>query len=183
MDGAHSDKLMIGNAEDVLGTLVKGGWLVRVSTPGDDDDDVDVDFVDGDDGDDDGAVGGGSIDGEAREEKEEDNHNNRKKKRRSSFKGTYYGIGSQSFVELDEFWSSLFSNKSKNPRQHIQQSNGPLHPATPLHCLVQHPALPSTSLAMRCAWRFVSFERGRGRWTDVMGLEYGVQWWVLFLVL
>ncbi len=114
-----------------------------------------------------------------REEKEEDNHNNRKKKRRSSFKGTYYGIGSQSFVELDEFWSSLFSNKSKNPRQHIQQSNGPLHPATPLHCLVQHTALPSTSLAMRCAWRFVSFERGRGRWTDVMGLEYGVKWQVV----
>ncbi len=58
MDGAHSDKLMIGNAEDVLGTLVEGGWLVRVSTPGNDDNDVDVDFVDGDDSDDDGAVGG-----------------------------------------------------------------------------------------------------------------------------
>ena len=106
LDGIHGDKLTVDRAEAALGGMIEEGWLVRVSPPGggggggggsDDDEDEDEDE---DDGDGEGRrstakrkrkkSGGGSSKGGGR-------------RRSSSLRGTYYGIGPRSFMEMGEF--------------------------------------------------------------------------------
>ena len=84
---------------------------------------------------------------------------------------------------FDQFWSSLFSNKTKIPANTYNNQIALYirpHPSTARSSVLN---LLTTSLATRCASRILYFDRGREQWTDVMGLEYRVQWWVLFLVL
>jgi len=93
MDGAHRDKLTIAQTEDALESLEGEGWIVRAAPPAEDDDDEDEDNDD--------------------EEDEEGGRSARKKRkkrpssvrggRRKSLKGTFYGIGPRSFMELGEF--------------------------------------------------------------------------------
>lgn len=110
MEGAHKDKLSISQTERALEMLEEQKWLVQVAPPveGDSDDD-DEQQEDDDDEDEDGGSG---KDGE----EEEGGRPKRKRKkrpssrgsgrggsRRKSLKGTFYGIGPRSFMELGEF--------------------------------------------------------------------------------
>ncbi|KAL7538546.1 hypothetical protein ACHAXR_011959 [Thalassiosira sp. AJA248-18] len=94
LDGAHKDKLTIAATEFALELLETEGWLVRVAPPADDEEEDDDD--DGDE-----------------EEDEEEGGSKRKKRRkkrpsstgsrRKSLKGTFYGVGPRSFMELGDF--------------------------------------------------------------------------------
>ena len=95
MEGNHKDKLNIAQVENALDLMENEGWLVRVAPPDEDDDDDDD--SDKEDGDSDDEDGGGKK------------KRKRKKKRassdgrRKSLKGTFYGIGPRSFMELGDF--------------------------------------------------------------------------------
>mmetsp|Transcript_21384 Transcript_21384/g.46434 ORF Transcript_21384/g.46434 Transcript_21384/m.46434 type:complete len:309 (+) Transcript_21384:109-1035(+) len=85
MEGNHRDKLTIAQAEGALELLESEGWLVRAAPPADDDDDEDMD-------EDDEEEGGRSS-----------KRKRRRKPSRKSLKGTFYGIGPRSFMELGDF--------------------------------------------------------------------------------
>ena len=84
MTGSHKDKLSILQTEQALETLENEGWLVRVAPPDEEDDDEDSD-----DDDDEGGI--------SKKRKK------RSSSKRMSLKGTFYGIGPRSFMELGEF--------------------------------------------------------------------------------
>mmetsp|Transcript_5295 Transcript_5295/g.11483 ORF Transcript_5295/g.11483 Transcript_5295/m.11483 type:complete len:336 (+) Transcript_5295:176-1183(+) len=98
MEGDHEGKLTIAQVESALDVLEEEGWLVRAAPPAEEDSDDDEDENDNDDNDDD--------------DEEEDARPKRRKRasrksskgnRRKSLKGTFYGIGPRSFMELGEF--------------------------------------------------------------------------------
>jgi hypothetical protein len=105
LDGAHGDKLTIERTEIALGGMIEEGWLVRVSPPGGGG----------------GGGGGGDADDDDEDEEDEDEDEERRstakakrkrkksgggrggRRRSSSLRGTYYGIGPRSFMEMGEF--------------------------------------------------------------------------------
>lgn len=105
MEGVHKDKLSIRQTELALEMLEEEKWLVQVAPPVEDDSDDDEEEEEEDNG------GNGGDD-----EKEEGRRPKRRRRkrpssrgssgggsRRKSLKGTFYGIGPRSFMELGEF--------------------------------------------------------------------------------
>jgi len=82
MTGSHKDKLSILQTEQALETLENEGWLVRVAPPDEEEDDEDSDDDEG---------------GMSKKRKK------RSSSKRMSLKGTFYGIGPRSFMELGDF--------------------------------------------------------------------------------
>ena len=99
LEGVHENKLGISETQAALDMLEGEMWLVQVKPPGEDSDN---------DEDDDGEEDGGSR---------------RKRKRpsagdrRKSLKGTYYGIGPRTFMELGDFLK-----KSGFPEERMPQT-------------------------------------------------------------
>ena len=110
MEGAHKDKLSIRETERALEMLQEQKWLVEVAPPAEDDSD--------DDGEQEGEDAGekeedGGIEEDAGEEGRRPKRRRKKRpssrgsrsrgSRRKSLKGTFYGIGPRSFMELGDF--------------------------------------------------------------------------------
>ncbi|KAL3822563.1 hypothetical protein ACHAXA_007674 [Cyclostephanos tholiformis] len=99
LDGKHGDKLTIEKTEMALSCMIEEGWLVRCSPPGGGEGGgggggTRGGYVDDDDDD------GGNVDGSR---KRRNGHRGGGRRRSSSLKGTYYGIGPRSFMELHDF--------------------------------------------------------------------------------
>ncbi|EJK55252.1 hypothetical protein THAOC_25033 [Thalassiosira oceanica] len=98
LEGAHENKLGISETQAALDMLEGEKWLVQVKPPGEDSDDDD-------------------------EDDDEDAGSRRKRKRssagdrRKSLKGTYYGIGPRTFMELGDFLK-----KSGFPEERMPQT-------------------------------------------------------------
>jgi len=101
LEGAHENKLGISETQAALDMLVAEKWLVQVKPPGEDEDN-------GDDNDDDDDEDGGS-----RRKRKRSSAGDRRK----SLKGTYYGIGPRTFMELGDFLK-----KSGFPEERIPQT-------------------------------------------------------------
>ncbi|KAL7549235.1 hypothetical protein ACHAWF_012509 [Thalassiosira exigua] len=91
LEGAHKDKLSVAQTERALDVLEQEGWLARAAPPPEDDD--------GDDGDDDDEEEGGR----AKRKRKKGRASSGGGSRRKSLRGTFYGVGPRSFVELGEF--------------------------------------------------------------------------------
>ena len=110
MEGAHKDKLTIAQTESALELLLEEGWLVRVSSPSEDDDGDDLDNDDDDDGEE-------EEEGARRKRKKRASSKKKRGSTRMSLKGTFYGIGPRSFMELGEFLQ-----KAGLPQERMPQS-------------------------------------------------------------
>mmetsp|Transcript_10554 Transcript_10554/g.22886 ORF Transcript_10554/g.22886 Transcript_10554/m.22886 type:complete len:324 (+) Transcript_10554:83-1054(+) len=96
MDGNHRDKLTIRQTEKALEVLEEEGWLARAAPPAEDDSEHED-----------------QEEEESDDEKEEEGRRQRRKRkgrpsssgksRRKSLRGTFYGVGPRSFMELGEF--------------------------------------------------------------------------------
>ena len=110
LDGIHGDKLTIDRAEATLGGMIEEGWLVRVSPPGEgggggggSDDDEDGDEDEDEDEDDGDGVGRRSTAKRKRKKSGGGSSKGGDRRRSLSLRGTYYGIGPRSFMEMGEF--------------------------------------------------------------------------------
>lgn len=102
LEGAHKDKLTIRQTEVALELMEGEGWLVRVAPPDDDDDDDDM-------GNDSDEEEGGRGTKKRKKRKS-------KSKRKSSLKGTFYGVGPRSFMELGEFLQHVGLPEDRMPQ-------------------------------------------------------------------
>ncbi|KAL3773444.1 hypothetical protein ACHAWO_011624 [Cyclotella atomus] len=99
LEGAHANKLSLASTESALEVFITEKWLVEMAPPGDDDSDD--------------------------EDQEEEEERRKKKKRKSSgrksLKGTYYGIGPRSFLELGEFLVGVGMEEERMPQTIINR--------------------------------------------------------------
>jgi len=102
MDGNHRDKLTIRQTECALEVLEEEGWLARVAPPAEDDSDDDDDKKEDEDDDDEEGPGRPRRKRKKRPSSRSSTPSSRGN-RRKSLKGTFYGVGPRSFIELGEF--------------------------------------------------------------------------------
>lgn len=102
LEGAHNGKLTVCQTEEALEMLIGEGWLVEMAEPGEDDEQSD--------------------NGEGGDEEEDPPKKKHKRKaagsnsRRKSMKGTYYGIGPRSYMELGEFLKGVGFDGERMPQ-------------------------------------------------------------------
>mmetsp|Transcript_30476 Transcript_30476/g.55307 ORF Transcript_30476/g.55307 Transcript_30476/m.55307 type:complete len:317 (+) Transcript_30476:158-1108(+) len=97
MEGNHKDKLTIRQTECALEVMEVEGWVVRVAPPAEDDSNDDEEEEEEEDGDDEEAVG------RPKRRRKKRGTPSSGGSRRKSLKGTFYGIGPRSFMELGDF--------------------------------------------------------------------------------
>lgn len=107
MEGPHKDKLSIAQTELALEMMESEGWLVPVAPPGGDDDDDDDSNNDADDK---------SGEGEQPKKKR------KRKSSRKSLRGTFYGVGPRSFMELGEFLQNCGFPEERMPQSILHRN-------------------------------------------------------------
>ncbi len=107
LGGPHKDKLTISQTEVALEMLEREGWIVVGAPPEEDDESVP-------DGEDD--EGGGVQSSKIRRKRKSAKRSYSDGNRRKSLKGTFYGVGPRSFMELGDFLQGLGFPEEKMPQ-------------------------------------------------------------------
>lgn len=108
LEGPHKDKLTISQTEAALDMLEREGWIVFGAPPVDDED-SDLD------GDEDNE-GGERQSSRKRKMRWSARPSSSDGNRRKSLKGTFYGVGPRSFMELGDFLQALGFPEEKMPQ-------------------------------------------------------------------
>lgn len=108
MEGNHKDKLSITQTENALEVMEGEGWLARVAPPAEDDSDDDDEENEDEDDDEEGG---------RPKRKRKKKRPSSSGSRRKSLKGTFYGIGPRTFMELGEFLQKAGLPEDRMPQQ------------------------------------------------------------------
>lgn len=97
MEGAHEGKLTIAQTERALEAMEEGGWLVETAPPAEEESDEENEEEE------DGEDDEGESSRTKRKRRKRPPPGSSGGSRRKSLRGTFYGIGPRSFMELGEF--------------------------------------------------------------------------------
>ena len=112
MEGPHKEKLTIAQTEMALEMLEREGWVVLAAPPGDDDDESDDNQDDNDDED----------QPKKRKKRKSSRPSSSGGNRRKSLRGTFYGVGPRSFMELGDFLQAAGFPQERMPQSILHRA-------------------------------------------------------------